>query len=612
MYENILYFIVAILVYSTYQPPGTPFLNPMQTLALFIVFALFFILVTKRTFSRLISGARQSRRIFDLSLANAATRQSVMAIMVFTIDIYGLNLPAYVEQAEIFKLIPTLGVALFFILFTLYMAVVWTMTHDAQVRIHGTGITRRQFLSTNLMFAIPVILPWFLLSLILDLIGVLPLGRFKPFYDSTFGQIAVFMIFLSGIALAGPWLIIKTWGCAPLPIGPARKRITGLCKKAKISFAGIMNWPLAGGRIMTAGVMGIFKKFRYLLITPALLEVLSEDEIDGVISHEIGHVLHHHMFFYFIFLAGYIIISYTLLNLTSLLTLFAQIAFFTPMPSSSTSTGLASFAFGACLVLTFVLYFRYGFGYFMRNFERQADIAVYPLMGSAIPLISTFYKIASFSGQSPDRPNWHHFSINERIGFLKKCEQDEKWIKRHHKKVRVSVAAYLITMTLFGTICIQMNFGETGRRVSKNIIEKALVFAAARNPDKAFHLAALSDFYYSENRYADAVKTYKKTLAVDKRNLRALNNLAWLYTTCPTKGLRRPATALKLAQRAASLSEAPHVLDTLAEALYANRFYGPAVIVSTRAANTADKNRGYYIKQLERFREALRENAADP
>ena len=75
----------------------------------------------------------------------------------------------------------------------------------------------------------------------------------------------------------------------------------------------------------------------------------------------------------------------------------------------------------------------------MRNFERQADLHIYQFTHDASPLISTFYKIASFSRQSIDKPNWHHFSITERISFLHQCEHDRHFIQRHDRKVKKSL-----------------------------------------------------------------------------------------------------------------------------------------------------------------------------
>ncbi|MCJ7833589.1 MAG: M48 family metalloprotease [Deltaproteobacteria bacterium] len=61
--------------------------------------------------------------------------------------------------------------------------------------------------------------------------------------------------------------------------------------------------------MLTAGVMGLVKRFRYLLITPALLDLLEPEELMGVVAHEIGHIRKRHLLFYLGFFAGYVLLA---------------------------------------------------------------------------------------------------------------------------------------------------------------------------------------------------------------------------------------------------------------------------------------------------------------
>lgn len=108
----------------------------------------------------------------------------------------------------------------------------------------------------------------------------------------------------------------------------------------------------------------------------------------------------------------------------------------------------------------------------MRNFERQADIYIYTIFENAKSLISTLKKIASTSGQSPDKPNWHHFSIQERIAYLEKCEADKKWITRQDRKIRKSIIVYLMVFFLIGGIGYNLNSGDTGRKLNAHFLKK--------------------------------------------------------------------------------------------------------------------------------------------
>ena len=74
--------------------------------------------------------------------------------------------------------------------------------------------------------------------------------------------------------------------------------------------------------MITAGVMGLVSRFRYIMVTEALLEMLTPDEIDQVIAHEIGHIKHHHLVLYLLFFIGFMLISYAAYPVAVLLLFF--------------------------------------------------------------------------------------------------------------------------------------------------------------------------------------------------------------------------------------------------------------------------------------------------
>jgi Zn-dependent protease with chaperone function len=185
--------------------------------------------------------------------------------------------------------------------------------------------------------------------------------------------------------------------------------------------------------MITAGVMGLVKRFRYILVTNALLQALDPAEVEAVIAHEIGHVKRKHLLFYLVFFAGYVLITYSVLNLLFYALVYAEPLFRIFIDLGIGRITINSIALSLAMILLFLVYFRFIFGYFMRNFERQADGYVYNLFDSSLPLITTLKKIAVTSGQPPDRPNWHHFSITERIHYLVRCEEDRSTIKIHDR-----------------------------------------------------------------------------------------------------------------------------------------------------------------------------------
>jgi tetratricopeptide (TPR) repeat protein len=241
----------------------------------------------------------------------------------------------------------------------------------------------------------------------------------------------------------------------------------------------------------------------------------------------------------------------------------------------------------------------------MRNFERQADTYVFSLFDSGLPLVTTLEKIALTSGQAADKPNWHHFSIRERIDYLAKCELDRSWIGRHERKIRKSIALYLVGIVCVAAIGYQLGYGESGRRLSAHFFEKVIAGRIEAQPDNPELHRLLGDLYYGRKNFEGAVEAYETAIALSPRSVEVLNNLAWLYATCEDERLRDPVRSLALAQRAAGLETAAHILDTLAEAYFVNGRIDQAIETEKRALDLAQENRAYFEGQLEKFRNAF-------
>jgi Zn-dependent protease with chaperone function len=605
MFTNFIYFIIVLLIYSTYQPSGDTNFTAAETLFLFLFLMTFFVAVTWAQFNTLAKRvSRESYVVLDHKISATTSRQSVMAIMFFAINIYGLNLKSFLSEISFVSVIPTFQALLFLGLFIFYLSIVWACAHRVQEKLQMTDMSVRSYVLSNISFSIPVLLPWVLLSGIADIINVLPFDTPKRYLSTTEGEVIYFLVFLFGVAIVGPAIIQKLWRCKPLESGEARRRIEELCRKAGIGYNNILYWPIFGGRMITAGVMGLIKRFRYILVTDALLRLLDPEEIDAVIAHEIGHVKRNHLLFYLVFFIGYLLLSYATFDLVIYFIIYSEPIYRSIMNTGLNRAAITSAIFNIATILMFLIYFRFIFGYFMRNFERQADAYVYALFDSAKPLISTLEKIAATSGQSPDKPNWHHFSISERISFLKKCEADMTWKTRHDWKVKKSIAMYLAGILLIGGAGYHLNFGETGKRLNTHLFEKIIQRELEKTPDKPGLYSILGDLHYSNKNYDKTIDAYEKALALNPDGTEVLNNLAWLYATCDVKKFRHPEKALELAEKAARLNEDPHILDTLAESYYANGRFDAAAAMERRALERVWQNRPYYEAQLKKFSDA--------
>ena len=92
---------------------------------------------------------------------------------------------------------------------------------------------------------------------------------------------------------------------------------------------------------------------------------------------------------------------------------------------------------------------------------------------------------------------------------------------------------------------------------------------------------------------------------MDYENVHALNNLSWLFATCPKEEYRNRKKTLKYATRALEQKREAFILDTYAEALFVNNDIQDAVTAAKEALNRSKDKKEYYKSQLQRFEKML-------
>jgi Zn-dependent protease with chaperone function len=607
VFSNFIYFLAALVIYTTSELFDKPSGFDPGALGFCLASAAGFAMVCRIYFNRLaVRGQALPAQAIDQRVNTAVSRFSIAALVLFAVNIYGFRVNHILSSFAVFQWIPTLGALLFLGLFLFYLILIWNFAYQIQKRFFTDALTKKSFILSNVAFCLPAMLPWCFLSLLADCLGLLPFDGLNRFLNSTAGEAIYILFFVIAISVFGPVLIQRLWGCRPLAPGFDRERIERTCRTANLKYRDILVWNLFGGGMITAGVMGLVGRFRYILVTPALLACLDDDEIQGVILHEIGHVYHRHMFFYLFFFAGFIACNFVFFE-----PLMLVIYLINPLHEGTAFLGInqnTAHAAITCLVLIalFILYFRFVFGLFMRHFERQADLHIFKHTDSPSALISTFYKIASLSRQSIDKPNWHHFSIGRRIGFLEKCRINPDLIQGHHRKVKKMIAGYLVAVGIVFFIGYSVSYGDLNASFTKVVAGKILSRQLALDPDNSDLYAQVGDFYYDAMQYEKAIVAYENVLKIDPVNVHALNNLAWLLATCPDKAFRNTPRALKLARRAVDIKREAYILDTYAEALFVNNYKKQALATAKQALEMSTEGKEDYKAQVIRFENALK------
>lgn len=427
MFTNLLFLIFVLLLSSFSLEMGQATWN-LEPLPAFGIGALLFLLLLGLIVlqNRLFNKASKQ---FLLGVANVECL-FFFAFYLFVLGAHRIFAPSAFQTGTIL-----------FIL-SLYLAVLFVFH-----RSFKSGSSKEAL--NQIALLIPFALPFLLFTFIVDLLQLLPPDNVAVrFMNEANPWLALFpaLIFLLAMLLFLPPLIVRLWRCRPLEDSFLKRHLQALCDKAQFAHGGFKTWGIMENSL-TAAIVGVLPSLRYILFTPRLLKTFSPEAIEAILAHEIGHSYRRHLLYYPLIFLGMVLA----------LTLFTEKAappladlFFRQFGDSWRQ--LVPLVLFIPIALIVWLFFRYVYGFFSRMFERQADLHVYALGVSPEAMIEALDHVGTGTGFTHLVPNWHHYSIQERIDFLKETMRDPALIDQHHKRVRLALLLYLTALAIVAAI----------------------------------------------------------------------------------------------------------------------------------------------------------------
>jgi STE24 endopeptidase len=290
---------------------------------------------------------------------------------------------------------------------------------------------------TQIGFLIPFIIPFILLSVIVDISSLIP-------EDNVWGGIIltiVTLVFFIGLLMVFPVALCYFWVCKTIDDDNLRIRLENFCKKLHFKHAGIIRWSIMK-HALTAGIIGIVPRFRYVMFTDRILRELPPEPLEAILAHEIAHSKLKHLIYYPAIILGMSIVG----------------AFIFLFLGNSITSPIAGYLIYAIVA---VLYFRFVFGYFSRIFERQADLYVFEANVPYYYMLQALDYIGVSAGNIHLAPSWHHYGIQERINFLCNAAIDRSLITKHNRKVRLSIIAYFTILLLSMIILFGVSYDQS-------------------------------------------------------------------------------------------------------------------------------------------------------
>ncbi len=403
-----------VLAYSVGDLPAPAGYNPYVTIRATLFISVVVTLLGS-ALPVLILRQRRSSRLKALALRRLMLFLLGLPLGAFAYELIALgwrrlveNLP-YVGHAILLDDILTMApflVPLFGSLLGLY----WL-----DVALRGAVWDLRGYLTYNVRKLLLPLVLWFGFLGVADILERLdlpwaPAARF-PFI-SWLGAGAAIV----AIALLLPFAIRLTWGLKRLPDGPFRNELEKIARRVGLRYRNILVYPTYGG-VVNAGVTGLIGSLRYIIFTDALLQRLSQEEIEAVFQHELAHIKCRHIPFYLLLSFCFVAFS---------------VAFWTVFPETSGLRGWAAFS---AFILFTGAYWGVLFGVISRRFERQADLYA-AKTSSPHAVSSALEKIASLSG-GRNSWSWRHSSVAKRVAFINRTAGNPEEEARFDASLRI-------------------------------------------------------------------------------------------------------------------------------------------------------------------------------
>jgi STE24 endopeptidase len=260
---------------------------------------------------------------------------------------------------------------------------------------------------------------------------------------------AIGFALLLGMYAGIPWLLRLLLGLQPLPEGPLRQRLLTTAQRLSFRLNDILVWNTRN-TIVNAMVTGPMPWLRYVVLTDRLVIELTPEEVEAVFGHEVGHIKHHHLLFYFGFLMASMVAVVGLWNVvdTAVQSLLGNY-----LPA--VHEWLTSYEILKMLPLLGLLgvYIFVVFGFLSRRCERQADI--FGCRTVSVPVfVEALEKVARLNGISRERPgwlmSWQHSTIARRVDFLQQMYDDPRLEPRFQR--RVGLVKWGMVLSLAGAL----------------------------------------------------------------------------------------------------------------------------------------------------------------
>ena len=365
-----------------------------------------------------------------------------ISLAAYLCNLYLLNLPALVDRYLAF--LPMKNLRQIFALLPLLIGLICIRLVFYQVnRLQQSHY--REVATLQFKFLIFPLLPMLVYLLIIDTVYWLPYSVQLFVVEHPYVLIGLILPVIASAFILAPLLMRFLWKTEPLVAGSALKeKLDVLTKQSGIKYRDIVVWQTGSLLIANAAVAGAFPWNRRIFLTDALLEYFTDEEIETIVAHELGHIRYRHIPTYMLFSIFY------LLNYLFFFVLVEEplVAYF----------GESQILPTLCSLTFLILYFVFIFRYLSRRCEHQADLYATALTEKPEEFKNALLKLAVLNSVPKSIRRVFemfntHPSIHRRIGFIDQWIEQSSAIQRY-KSYLLEVKILIALLPILGALAL--------------------------------------------------------------------------------------------------------------------------------------------------------------
>ncbi|MYA56439.1 M48 family metalloprotease [Candidatus Poribacteria bacterium] len=442
--------IAGLLFLFSFEPPQTSMnISDMQVVLWTIVLTGFPILITcfvtsyvARTFP-----ADEEENLPTLyRLRRFMIVFECLSLAAYLCNLYLLNLPMLIDKYFVF--FPMAHLRQTLALLPLLIGLICIRLAFYQVNKLQPG-HYREILSLQFKFLLFPLLPMFLYLVMMDAIHWLPYSAKVFIVEHPYILIGLILPVIISAYIFAPFLMQFLWKTEPLAVDSVLKeRLDRLTRQSGIKYREVVVWQTGSLLIANAAVAGTLPWNRRIFLTDALLEYFTDEEIETVVAHELGHIRYRHIPTYMLFSLFYLLnypFFYVLVE-EPLLTYLGE------------SQSLLSVVSTLCSLAFLIIYFIVIFRYLSRRCEHQADLYAVRLTEKPEAFKDALVKLAVLNSVPKSIQRFFeifntHPSIYRRVEFINQWIEHNSAVQRY-KNYLVEVKVLILLLPVLGILAV--------------------------------------------------------------------------------------------------------------------------------------------------------------